>query len=37
LTRGLNTLPYRVRYYQASAQVGAGAVLASVTLTLTYL
>ncbi|QFT20400.1 Fimbria adhesin protein precursor [Pseudomonas sp. THAF187a] len=37
LTRGLNTLPYRVRYYQASTQVGAGAVLASVTLTLTYL
>ncbi len=36
LTNGLNTLPYRVRYYQTSTPVGAGAVLASVTLTLTY-
>lgn len=36
LTNGLNTLPYRVRYYQTSTPVGAGAALASVTLTLTY-
>lgn len=36
LTNGLNTLPYRVRYYQTSTPVGAGAALASVTVTLTY-